>query len=989
MHMVAPPLNSHPGVAISTHSPIIPPVNTIGSTVTVMSNGGGRTNSTKCEPHCKTSQENLSADIPSDVEDISEEEMWAPMPVRGVLSKWTNLLHGWQERYFILSDGLLTYYRSADEIGLGSRGSVRIRTAYVRAHEYDECRFEVRVGELIWYLRGVSAAQRQSWMSAIERHRVAESGYGSEKTLHRPNSLLSLNSTHSPSIASSSSFKRGHRLREKLAEMETFKEILCKQVDSLQAYFDACNSLTERATDERLEEWLRDEDQPSRGSSGSDGQSSSDDQDLAQDAHGSSTLEPSEAMSDSAFIQDRAVTVDGSVAATQSEPIGCISVDEESAMWGDAPLCAGDTNTAVTTPKAQRRVSVAQVISSKPVIVDAEQHSVRGGSGGFFSRFLPFRTGNSGGTGVTNPSPNPSSADIENPVHTNNCQPTSEANFTSSRLDDLRRILKRNGAMAPDFRGEGHMFKATAAGILANLTDTIEMMQQSEEQWRRRFEREVERKRRLEETQRAMAQELAQLRQLIGVNSALCSTTHQANSSISPCYPQLSSSSSISSGQLSQAHSRQASSGGALDLHYTSPEISDPELLRPSGRNNAASASSRALMRLVGPDFQEGPNSPITEEEFYDAIDAESDRMEQDEVRLAALKSAGELLRSAQAMPSSHPLHALVEKAVSERIRNFANPQAFLQLGQKTSHSTSDLSRAGEAMSNTNSSGSDWQVIAQDGDMIIYKRELETEDGVVVDPLQAVHVVPGVTAREMCSYFWDVRYRMDWEFTVDRAPTVLEVCGDDTVVLYQVYKRVWPTTQRDSVFWSHIRQVSTRFPLGALAHPAGTPTEGTKTHYRSLSVDSRTTELKTNGPLSLARFAVLNSMKTGEQAGSDDPEAVLDSWMVVNMSTDYQADKVPPSATPMIRLDLDVVLYCQTVLIPSNGSDVPTPPNGRASSFPRNRLRTRLVYMANVNPGGWVPAAGLRTLARREYPRFLKRFSAYVQEQTHDKDPLF
>lgn len=53
-------------------------------------------------------------------------------------------------------------------------------------------------------------------------------------------------------------------------------------------------------------------------------------------------------------------------------------------------------------------------------------------------------------------------------------------------------------------------------------------------------------------------------------------------------------------------------------------------------------------------------------------------------------------------------------------------------------------------------------------------------------PTQAVHVVPGVTAREMCSYFWDVRYRMDWEFTIDQAPTVLEVCGDDTVVLHQV-----------------------------------------------------------------------------------------------------------------------------------------------------------------------------------------------------------
>ncbi|CAF5041884.1 unnamed protein product, partial [Rotaria sp. Silwood1] len=33
------------------------------------------------------------------------------------------------------------------------------------------------------------------------------------------------------------------------------------------------------------------------------------------------------------------------------------------------------------------------------------------------------------------------------------------------------------------------------------------------------------------------------------------------------------------------------------------------------------------------------------------------------------------------------------------------------------------------------------------------------------------------------------------------------------------------------------------------------------------------------------------------------------------------------------------------------------------------------------NPGGWVPSAALRGVAKREYPRFLKRFTSYVVEQ--------
>lgn len=34
--------------------------------------------------------------------------------------------------------------------------------------------------------------------------------------------------------------QRGRGLREKLAEMETFRDILARQVDTLQSYFDAC-----------------------------------------------------------------------------------------------------------------------------------------------------------------------------------------------------------------------------------------------------------------------------------------------------------------------------------------------------------------------------------------------------------------------------------------------------------------------------------------------------------------------------------------------------------------------------------------------------------------------------------------------------------------------------------------------------------------------------------------------------------------------------
>ena len=37
--------------------------------------------------------------------------------------------------------------------------------------------------------------------------------------------------------------------------------------------------------------------------------------------------------------------------------------------------------------------------------------------------------------------------------------------------------------------------------------------------------------------------------------------------------------------------------------------------------------------------------------------------------------------------------------------------------------------------------------------------------------------------------------------------TILETISEDTMVFHQVHKRIWPATQRDALFWSHIRQV--------------------------------------------------------------------------------------------------------------------------------------------------------------------------------------
>jgi collagen type IV alpha-3-binding protein len=47
------------------------------------------------------------------------------------LYKWTNYIHGWQERYIVLKDGVLSYYKSESEVQYGCRGAIAIKQSQI------------------------------------------------------------------------------------------------------------------------------------------------------------------------------------------------------------------------------------------------------------------------------------------------------------------------------------------------------------------------------------------------------------------------------------------------------------------------------------------------------------------------------------------------------------------------------------------------------------------------------------------------------------------------------------------------------------------------------------------------------------------------------------------------------------------------------------------------------------------------------------------
>ncbi|CAL8298368.1 unnamed protein product [Merluccius merluccius] len=88
--------------------------------------------------------------------------------MEGVLYKWTNYMTGWQPRWFVLESGTISYYDSEDDVGKGSKGSIKMAVCDIKVHPTDATRLELIIpGEQHFYVRAVNAAERQMWLVAL------------------------------------------------------------------------------------------------------------------------------------------------------------------------------------------------------------------------------------------------------------------------------------------------------------------------------------------------------------------------------------------------------------------------------------------------------------------------------------------------------------------------------------------------------------------------------------------------------------------------------------------------------------------------------------------------------------------------------------------------------------------------------------------------------------------------------------------------------
>ncbi|XP_064612386.1 LOW QUALITY PROTEIN: oxysterol-binding protein 1-like [Liolophura sinensis] len=91
-----------------------------------------------------------------------------PDHYRGWLYKWTNYIKGYQKRWFVLQNGLLSYYRTQAEMAHTCRGTINLANAFIHT-DSDSCTFVIsNGGTQSFHLKASSEVERQKWVTALE-----------------------------------------------------------------------------------------------------------------------------------------------------------------------------------------------------------------------------------------------------------------------------------------------------------------------------------------------------------------------------------------------------------------------------------------------------------------------------------------------------------------------------------------------------------------------------------------------------------------------------------------------------------------------------------------------------------------------------------------------------------------------------------------------------------------------------------------------------
>ncbi|CAG8956919.1 hypothetical protein HYFRA_00011968 [Hymenoscyphus fraxineus] len=88
--------------------------------------------------------------------------------MKGYLKKWTNYRKGYQLRWFVLEDGVMSYYKHQDDAGSACRGAINMRIASLNMDPTEKTKFEI-IGKssVKYHLKANHEVEAKRWFWAL------------------------------------------------------------------------------------------------------------------------------------------------------------------------------------------------------------------------------------------------------------------------------------------------------------------------------------------------------------------------------------------------------------------------------------------------------------------------------------------------------------------------------------------------------------------------------------------------------------------------------------------------------------------------------------------------------------------------------------------------------------------------------------------------------------------------------------------------------
>ncbi|KAH8416173.1 hypothetical protein KR222_009733 [Zaprionus bogoriensis] len=174
--------------------------------------------------------------------------------LEGTLSKWTNVMKGWQYRFFVLDEnaGLLSYYTSKEKMMKGvRRGCVRLKDALIGIDDQEDNTFTITVDHKTFHFQAShNARYREQWVRRLEdtirRHANRSRLWDSQSAFYIAGGYTK-----------ESSGKRANHLElvgRRVCEADAYLQLMIEQTTALNQRISELNDAEEQAKCKALQD---------------------------------------------------------------------------------------------------------------------------------------------------------------------------------------------------------------------------------------------------------------------------------------------------------------------------------------------------------------------------------------------------------------------------------------------------------------------------------------------------------------------------------------------------------------------------------------------------------------------------------------------------------------------------------------------------------------------------------------------------------------